>query len=163
MADDLDLAMMQRALALAREAAALGEVPVGAVVYRADGRVLAEAFNRRELDQDPTAHAELLALRAAARALGSWRLEGCTLAVTLEPCPMCAGAMVNARLPRLVYGADDPKMGCVRTLHALCSEPRFNHRVAVDAGVLAEPCGQVLREFFQARRGAVKPPKPRGT
>lgn len=155
------MAMMRRALALAEQAAALGEVPVGAVVYQPDGRVLAEAHNRRELDQDPTAHAEMLALREAARALGSWRLDGCSLAVTLEPCPMCAGAMVNARLPRLVYGADDPKMGCVRTLHALCTEPRFNHRLEVVAGVLAEDCGRVLKQFFAARRGTVKPPKPR--
>jgi len=150
-ADDTDLAMMRRALALAARAAAAGEVPVGAVVYRGT-QVLAEAHNLREAEQDPTAHAEVIALREAARRLGSWRLEGCTLAVTLEPCPMCAGALVNARVPRLVYGAADPKMGCVDTLHRLCTEPRFNHRLDVVSGVLAEECGQVLRDFFRERR-----------
>jgi tRNA(adenine34) deaminase len=155
-----DHQMMQRAIGLAREAAAIGEVPVGAVICR-DEIVLAEAYNRRELDQDPTAHAEMLALRAAAARLGSWRMEGCTLYVTLEPCPMCAGAMVNARLPRLVYGAADPKMGCVHTLYALCTESRFNHRLEVIAGIEALECGRVLTDFFRLRRGADKPPKPR--
>jgi tRNA(adenine34) deaminase len=154
-----DLAMMARALELAKRAAAIGEVPVGAVVYRGE-QVLAEAHNRRELDCDPTAHAEMIALRAAAAALGQWRLDECSVAVTLEPCPMCAGAMVNARVARLVYGAADPKMGCVRTLHSLCNDPRFNHRIEVIAGIDAEACGRVLQEFFQARRGAVKLSKP---
>jgi tRNA(adenine34) deaminase len=156
---DLDVRMMRRALDQARLAAGKGEVPVGAVIYRGD-EVLAEAHNERELAQDPTGHAEMIALRAAAKRLGSWRLDGCSLVVTLEPCPMCAGAMVNARLPRLVYGAADPKMGCVDTLYRLCSEPRFNHRLVVARGVLAEECGAVLKAFFQARRGTVKPPKP---
>jgi len=150
-ATDADLAMMRRALDLAARAAEAGEVPVGAVVYRED-EILAEAHNLRESRQDPTAHAEVLALREAAERIGSWRLEGCTLAVTLEPCPMCAGALVNARVPRLVYGAADPKMGCVDTLHTLCTEPRFNHRLQVVSGVLADECGDILREFFRARR-----------
>lgn len=158
---DTDLAMMRRALTLAHAAAQLGEVPVGAVVYRGDGTILAEAHNRRELDADPTAHAEMLALRAAARAAGSWRLEGCSIAVTLEPCPMCAGALVNARITRLVYGVPDPKMGCVDSLHRLCNEPRFNHRIEVASGVLADESAQILRDFFKLRRGTEKPPKPR--
>lgn len=148
---DTDLAMMRRAIELARAAAALDEVPVAAVIYRGE-EVLAEAHNRRELDQDPTAHAEVLAIRDAARKLGSWRLEGCAIAVTLEPCPMCAGALVNARVPRLVYGAADPKMGCVTTLHRLCDDARFNHRMEVVPGVLADECGKLLREFFRAKR-----------
>jgi tRNA(adenine34) deaminase len=156
---DLDVRMMRRALDQARLAADKGEVPVGAVIYRGD-QVLAEAHNERELAQDPTGHAEMIAMRAAAKRLGSWRLDGCSLAVTLEPCPMCAGAMVNARLPRLVYGAADPKMGCVDTLYQLCCEPRFNHRLVVVRGVLAEECGAVLKDFFRERRGAVKPQKP---
>jgi tRNA(adenine34) deaminase len=147
--------MMRRALALAHAAGATDEVPVGAVVYRGE-QVVAEAHNRREADRDPTAHAEVLALRAAAAALGSWRLEGCTLAVTLEPCPMCAGALVNARVPRLIYGAADPKMGCVTTLYSLCTEPRFNHRLQVTAGVLADECGAVLADFFRRRRQATR-------
>jgi tRNA(adenine34) deaminase len=158
-ATDLDTRMMRRALEQARIAADKGEVPVGAVAYRGE-EVLAEAHNERELAQDPTGHAEMLAMRAAAKRLGTWRLDGCTLAVTLEPCPMCAGAMVNARLGRLVYGAADPKMGSVDTLYQLCDDPRFNHRLVVVRGVLAEACGEVLKDFFRARRGAVKPPKP---
>jgi tRNA(adenine34) deaminase len=150
-ASPLDIAMMRRALAQAALAATAGEVPVGAVVYQGE-RVLAEAHNERETANDPTGHAEMLALRAAAKALGSWRLEDCVLAVTLEPCPMCAGAMVNARLPRLVYGATDPKMGCVDTLYQLCGDKRFNHRVEVTRGVLAEECGEILKRFFQDRR-----------
>ncbi len=143
--------MMQLALELARQAAAAGEVPVGAVVCRGD-QVIAEACNRREATNDPTAHAEIVALRDAGRVLKSWRLDGCSLVVTLEPCPMCAGAMVNARIERLVYGAADPKMGCARTLHRLCDEPRFNHRMQVVSDVLAEPCGKVLTDFFRSRR-----------
>lgn len=157
--DELDLAMMQRALALAEQAAAAGEVPVAAVIYR-DDRVIGAAHNRRELDQDPTAHAEILALRQAASELGSWRLDGCTIAVTLEPCPMCAGALVNARIKRLVYGAADPKMGCVHTLYRLCTDSRFNHRLEVLGGVMAMSCAEILQQFFQARRGEDKPPKP---
>lgn len=152
---------MRRALGLAEQAAALGEVPVGALLVDEHGDVLAEAHNLRESQADPTAHAEIVALRHAAKQRGLWRLDGCTLYVTLEPCPMCAGALVNARVSRVVYGAADPKMGCVHTLHELCTEPRFNHRLDVTAGVLADECADVLRRFFQARRGAEKPPKPR--
>src|SRR5690606_30835015 len=130
--DELDTAMMHRALAQAERAAEMGEVPVGAVVYRrADGAVLAEAHNRRETDADPTAHAEMLAVRAAAHAVGTWRLDGCAMAVTLEPCPMCAGALINSRIDRLVYGAADPKMGCVHSMYQLCTDARFNHRLEV--------------------------------
>lgn len=152
--------MMQWALELARQAAALGEVPVGAVVYRGE-EILGEGFNLRESQADPTAHAEIIALKAAAKALGTWRLDECSIAVTLEPCPMCAGAMINSRLARLVYGAADPKMGCVQTLYQLCTDVRFNHRLVVIAGIEADTCGQVLQDFFKARRGKEKPPKPR--
>lgn len=148
---ETDLAMMRRAIELARSAASLDEVPVAAVIYRG-GEVLSEAHNRRELDRDPTAHAEVLAIRIAAQRLGSWRLEGCTIAVTLEPCPMCAGALVNARVPRLVYGASDPKMGCVTSLHRLCDDARFNHRIEIVPGVLADECGKLLKDFFRAKR-----------
>ncbi len=151
MATDLDRQMMARAIALAKQAAELDEVPIAAVIYQGQN-ILAEAHNRRELDNDPTAHAEILALREAAAKLKSWRLLNCTMAVTLEPCPMCAGALVNARLPRLVYGADDPKMGCVRTLHQLCEETRFNHRLTVVPGVLADETADLLRQFFKQKR-----------
>ena len=146
-----DLQMMSRALALAEQAALANEVPIGAVVCL-EGQVLAEAHNQREGDSDPTAHAEIVALRRAAAAVGSWRLDGCTMVVTLEPCPMCAGALVNARVSRLVYGAADPKMGCVDTLAQLCTDRRFNHRLEVVAGVMTEDCAGVLQRFFQARR-----------
>lgn len=114
--------------------------------------MIAAAHNRREVDRDPTAHAELLAVRAAAAAIGSWRLDGCTLYVTLEPCAMCAGAMVLARLPALVYGADDPKAGAAGSVFDLVRDPRLNHRVQVTSGVLADECGQLLTRFFRARR-----------
>ena len=145
---------MQEALELARAAAARGEVPVGAVVVSGDGRLLGSGSNRRELDQDPLAHAELLALRAAARATGSWRLEGATLYVTLEPCAMCAGALVLARVERLVYGAADPKAGFCGSLGDLVRDPRLNHRLEVNAGVCGRECGELLRGFFAGlRRG----------
>lgn len=147
-----DARWMSLALEEARAAAGRGEVPVGAVVVAA-GRVLARAGNRREADRDPTAHAEILALREAARALGDWHLEGATLYVTLEPCFMCAGALVNARLGLLVYGASDPKAGAVGSLADVPADVRLNHRVPVRSGVLAEACGEVLRAFFRARRG----------
>ena len=147
----LDQAMMRLALEQARLAYDLDEVPVGAVVHR-QGQVIAAAHNRREIDHDPTAHAEMLAMKAAAAKLQSWRLDECELVVTLEPCPMCAGGLVNARIRRLVYGATDPKMGCVHSLHELCSDNRFNHRLIIEAGVLSEPCGQILKEFFRAKR-----------
>ena len=160
MSQSLDTTMMRQALALAEQAAAMGEVPVGAVVYR--GReVLGQGHNRRESRADPTAHAEMIALREAAERLGTWRMDDCAMAVTLEPCPMCAGALVNARMGRLVYGAADPKMGAVETLYTICTDRRLNHRVQVTAAVLPGPCAEVLRRFFQARRGAVKPAKPR--
>jgi tRNA(adenine34) deaminase len=142
---------MARALELAREARTMGEVPVGAVVVRA-GRILAQSFNLRETLQDPTAHAERLALTWAGRAVGSWRLEGCVLYVTLEPCAMCAGAIIHSRIARLVYGATDPKAGACESLFRLVSDTRLNHRVPITAGVLARECGDVLKEFFQQRR-----------
>jgi tRNA(adenine34) deaminase len=151
-----DVEAMQRALALAQQAADRGEVPVGAVVVFED-RVIAEAFNLRETLSDPTAHAERLALTLAGRALGSWRLDGCTLYVTLEPCSMCAGAIVQARLPRLVYGAADPKAGACETLYRLADDPRLNHRAKVEGGLLEEPCRQILTTFFQARRPGRNP------
>jgi tRNA(adenine34) deaminase len=142
---------MAAALEEAREAAGRGEVPIGAVLVRG-GEALAKAGNRRETDRDPTAHAEVLVLREGARRLRSWRLEGCTLYVTLEPCAMCAGAIVLARLPRLVFGAADPKAGFVGSLGDLARDPRLNHRVEVRAGVLAFECGELLRAFFASRR-----------
>lgn len=149
--DPIDVAFMEQALALADEAASQGEVPVGAVIVR-KGVVIARAYNRRETDQDPVAHAELLALREAARALGTFRLEDCTCYVTLEPCPMCAGALVNARIGRLVYGADDPKAGAIRSLYQLAQDGRLNHSYAVTHGVLAAPCGARLSQFFEVIR-----------
>ncbi|MCZ6444971.1 MAG: tRNA adenosine(34) deaminase TadA [Phycisphaerales bacterium] len=146
-----DLAMMERAIALASKAAAIGEVPVGAVVYKGD-RIVAEASNNREATRDPVGHAELLAMSAAGKVLGDWRLIDCSLAVTLEPCPMCAGAMVNARLGRLIYGTDDPKAGACKTLFHIPTDERLNHRVTIIQGVLADRCRQQLREFFQQRR-----------
>jgi tRNA(adenine34) deaminase len=148
---------MRLALAEADRAASLGEVPVGCVVVDAEGRVLGRGHNLREREQDPTAHAEMLALREAARATGSWRLPGATLVVTLEPCPMCAGALVNARVSRLVYGADDPKAGAVRTLYRLVEDPRLNHRVEVEPGVLSEECASRLSAFFARLRNESPP------
>jgi tRNA(adenine34) deaminase len=143
---------MRRALAEARTAAATGDVPVGAVVIGPEGDVLGRGRNAREAGNDPTAHAEILALRAAAAALGSWRLDGCTLVVTLEPCAMCAGALVLARVARLVYGATDPKAGAVGSLWDLVRDRRLNHRPEVVSGVLADECAALLREFFDAHR-----------
>ena len=151
---------MGRALEEARLALEHGDVPVGAAVVR-DGEILALAHNRREADQDPSAHAELIAVRAAAATLGSWRLEGCALYVTLEPCTMCAGALVLARLPLLVYGAKDPKAGAVDSLYDLVREPRLNHRVEVVEGVLADECGDLLRDFFRAARARSRTDGPR--
>jgi tRNA(adenine34) deaminase len=146
---------MQLALAQAEAAAQADEAPVGAVIVR-DNQILAAAHNAREALRDPTAHAEMIAITQAAAALASWRLEACTLYVTLEPCPMCAGAIVQARIPRVVYGAVDPKAGAVHSLYQLLDDPRLNHRADVTAGVLAEPCGRVLSEFFQRKRIARK-------
>ena len=143
---------MREALDQAAQAARLGEVPVGAVIVR-DGQVIAAAHNRRELDNDPTAHAEILAIRAAAQKLGAWRLAGCSLYVTIEPCAMCAGAIVLARLPMLVYGAADPKAGAAGSLMDVTRDPRLNHQVTVVAGVLADECAAVIKGFFAQRRG----------
>jgi len=142
---------MRLAMQEAQRAAGLGEVPVGAVIVH-QGQVIAQAHNRRELDQDPTAHAEILALRQAAAVLRSWRLCDTVIYVTLEPCPMCAGALVHARLAELVYGCDDPKTGAVRSLYQLCQDPRLNHRLQVTGGVLADECGALLKSFFAALR-----------
>ncbi|MEM9065011.1 MAG: nucleoside deaminase [Planctomycetota bacterium] len=150
---DTDRRWMERALVLAGEAAAVGEAPIGAVVYSTvTGEALAEARNTREGDADPCGHAELIAVRLAAQKLGDWRLNQCTVVVTLEPCAMCAGAMVNARVGRLVWGADDPKAGACRSLMALTSDRRLNHRPELVAGVEAERCGEVLRAFFRQLR-----------
>jgi tRNA(adenine34) deaminase len=142
---------MQRAIEVAKACLAHDDVPIGCVIVK-DGVEIAAAGNERELREDPTAHAELLGLQAAAGATGHWRLEGCTLYVTLEPCAMCAGAIVLSRLPRLVYGAADPKAGFVGSLGDLCRDARLNHRVHVEAGVLGEECGRILKEFFRERR-----------
>jgi tRNA(adenine34) deaminase len=155
-ATDADKHLIQEAIAQARLAMAAEETPIGCVIADASGAIMAAAFNQREALHDPTAHAEILALRAAAAKLKSWRLIGCTLAVTLEPCPMCAGAIVNARIGRVVYGCGDPKAGAARTLYRLCDDPRLNHRAVVVPNVLAEPCAALLREFFQAQRALGK-------
>ena len=148
---DVDAMRMRLALSQAREAAEAGDVPVGAVIYH-DGELIAKARNQREELQDPTAHAEIVAITQAANALGSWRLEDCEMYVTLEPCAMCAGAIVLARLPRLVYGAADPKAGACGSALDVLGCPKLNHRVNVRTGVLAEECGEVLTSFFRARR-----------
>jgi tRNA(adenine34) deaminase len=150
---------MEQALREAEAARGEDEVPIGAIIVYdslADGsrRVIAAAHNQREQLRDPTAHAEMLAITQAAQALGNWRLEGCTLYVTLEPCPMCAGAIVLARIPRVVYGAADPKAGAANTLYQLLNDPRLNHRADVVAGVLGERCGQILTQFFARKRKA---------
>ena len=142
---------MAEALRLAEEAAKRGDVPVGAIVVLGD-RIVGRGFNTREVDADPTGHAEVVALREACRAAHRWRVDGATLYVTLEPCPMCAGALVNARVARLVYGADDPKAGAVRSLYSLCDDERLNHRMQVERGLMADACAHVLTEFFRAAR-----------
>jgi tRNA(adenine34) deaminase len=147
-----DERFMRRAIELAREAEAAGEVPVGAVIVR-DGEVLAEGFNRPISTHDPTAHAEMVALRAAAARIDNYRLLDTTLYVTLEPCAMCAGAMVHARVRRLVYAATDPRAGAAGSLFNVVQHPALNHRLEVVPGVLAEDCGALLRGFFVARRG----------
>ena len=145
------LRYMELALEQAEQARAADEVPVGAVIVR-EGIVLAAARNEREQLRDPTAHAEMIAITQAAAAVGSWRLQGCTLYVTLEPCPMCAGAIVQARVSQVVYGADDPKAGAVASLYQLLDDPRLNHRAEVVAGVAADRCGRLLTDFFQQQR-----------
>jgi tRNA(adenine34) deaminase len=144
---------MRQALNEAQAARTLGDVPIGCViVHDPTGVVVGRGHNRREIDHDPTGHAEIIALRQAGVSIGHWRLLDCTLYVTLEPCAMCAGAIVNARVPRLVYGCADPKAGAVRTLYQLCEDARLNHRVEVREGVLAEECAEALREFFREQR-----------
>ncbi len=148
---------MRLAIAQARLAHAAGEVSIGCVIWHEpSARVIASGFNERETTEDPSAHAEIVAIRKAARELGTWRLTDCTLAVTLEPCCMCAGAIVNARIPRLVYGCADPKAGAVRTLYQLCEDERLNHRVEVAPEVLAEECADLLRTFFREQRALGK-------
>lgn len=149
MADDQDF--MRLAIAEAQKAADIGEVPVGSVVVL-DGQVVSRGFNRRETWQDPTAHAELIAMRRAAEKLGSWRLLDCTLYITLEPCPMCAGTIINARIPRVVYGARDAKAGAARSLYAMLEDPRLNHRVDVTENCLKHECAGLLTDFFEEIR-----------
>lgn len=151
---DLLDGLMGRALDEARRAIGHGDVPVGAVVARAgDGTVLAARHNEREVARDPTAHAEVLALRDAAQAIGTWRLDGCALVVTVEPCPMCAGAAVAARLDLVAFGAPDPKAGALGSLYQLGADPRLNHELVVIDGVRADACAAILSEFFTTRRG----------
>jgi tRNA(adenine34) deaminase len=147
----VDETFMEQALAEARAAASEGEVPIGSVVVTG-GRVVGGGRNARESRGDPTAHAEILALQEAARSLGRWRLSGATVYATLEPCPMCAGALVNARVDRLVYAVADPKAGAAGTLFDIVRDSRLNHRIEVTAGVLAAECGELLTEFFRSRR-----------
>jgi tRNA(adenine34) deaminase len=151
MASDLDEQMMRVAIEEATEAAAFGDVPVGAVVAKGD-EMLGRAGNAREREQDPTAHAEIIALRAAARAVGSWHLEGCTMYVTLEPCAMCAGALVLGRVDRLVFGTEDPKAGFAGSLGNLVRDERLNHTLEVESGVLSGECADLLKDFFRERR-----------
>ena len=148
---DDDLHWMREALVEARRAGEQGEVPVGAVLVR-DGRVVGRGHNRRERDRDPLGHAELLAIREAVLGAADWRLEGCSMYVTLEPCAMCAGALVNSRVERLVFGTADPKAGFCGTLGDLVRDRRLNHRLSVTGGVLADECGELLRSFFAALR-----------
>ncbi len=152
---DSDLVWMRRAIVQARRAAAVDEVPVGAMVVR-DGQVLGQAHNGREQLRDPTAHAEMIAITQAASAVDDWRLEGCTLYVTLEPCAMCARAILLARIPRVVFGASDAKGGAVHSLYELLTDRRMNHRCEVQGGVMAEECGYLLTEFFAAKRAQGK-------
>lgn len=149
--ESLDTQFMQAALVEARKAKALGEVPVGAVMVK-EGQIITRAHNLRETTGDPTAHAELIALQEAAKIYKHWRLTGMTLYVTLEPCTMCAGALVLARIDRLVYGASDPKAGAVGSLMNVVQDERLNHRVEVSAGILADECGKILKDFFRERR-----------
>ena len=148
---EIDQRYLEQALREARQAFEAGEVPVGAVVVR-DGKIIGRGQNRRESLQDPTAHAEILAITAAANHVGDWRLKGCTLYVTKEPCPMCGGALVNARLDRLVFGAYDEQAGCCGSLYQLCRDPRFNHQLEVAGGILEPQCREILQEFFSKAR-----------
>jgi tRNA(adenine34) deaminase len=148
---------MREAIAEARLALAKDEVPIGCViVHDPSSKIIGRGHNVRETQHDPTGHAEIIAMRQAADAMGHWRLLDCTMYVTLEPCPMCAGGIINARIPRLVYGCDDPKAGAVRTLFQLCEDERLNHGVDVTPGVLADECAELLRSFFRAQRAMGK-------
>ena len=149
---ETDNAWMQAALANAREAAELGEVPIGACLVGSDGELVDSASNRTIIDNDPTAHAEIIAVRLAANTLGNYRLTDTTLYTTIEPCVMCAGALVNARVKRLVFGAHDERFGAVETLFRLCDSQQLNHRIEITSGVLADECRQLMQEFFKARR-----------
>ena len=148
---DADVYWMGRALEMAFEAATADEVPVGALIVR-EGSIIAAANNQREMLKDPTAHAEMIAITQAASAINDWRLEETTLYVTLEPCVMCAGAILQSRIPRLVFGAMDPKGGAVTSLYQVLSDPRLNHQTSITSRVLAEPCGKILTEFFASQR-----------
>jgi tRNA(adenine34) deaminase len=149
--------LMRLAIEQAKLALAQDEVPIGCVIHHAPSdSIVGTGFNLREINNDPTAHAEIIAIKQAAAMLGDWRLLDCTLAVTLEPCPMCAGAIVNARIPRLIYGCADPKAGAVRTLYRLCDDERLNHRVEIVDGFLADECALMLQRFFQAQRAMGK-------
>ncbi len=146
-----DLDFQRLALQEATQAAAEGEVPVGAIIVR-HGEIIASAHNQRETLRDPTAHAEMIAITQAAESIGAWRLEDCTLYVTLEPCPMCAGAIVQSRISRVVYGASDSKAGAAESLYRILTDKRLNHQCELISGVLAEECGKILTDFFRARR-----------
>ena len=152
MSEAEDIAYMRTCIELARQAADLGEVPIGALVVH-EGEIVAQAYNRREIDADPAGHAEFLAMKLAAERLGRWRLSGCTVYVTLEPCLMCAGLMYQARIDRCVYGTADPKAGALGTLYKINEDERLNHRFEVTAGVLQEECAELLRDFFARLRG----------
>ncbi|MBQ5951594.1 MAG: tRNA adenosine(34) deaminase TadA [Lachnospiraceae bacterium] len=149
---------MRRALHLAEKAAALGEVPIGCIIVR-DGKVVGSGYNRRKTDHTTLAHAEMIAIRRACRRVGDWRLEGCTMYVTLEPCQMCAGALVQSRIDKVVIGCRNPKAGCAGSILNLLQEPAFNHQVEIEEGVLAEDCSRVLQTFFKALRLRVKSEK----
>jgi tRNA(adenine34) deaminase len=149
--------LMQLAIAEARLADSEDEVPIGAVVWHEPSqRIIGRGHNTREQGCDPVAHAEIVALQQAARALGHWRVTDSILVVTLEPCPMCAGAIVNSRVPKLIYGCDDPKAGAVRTLYTICDDPRLNHRVHIESGVMSDACAELLRAFFRRQRAMGK-------
>ncbi|MEZ6089648.1 MAG: tRNA adenosine(34) deaminase TadA [Pirellulaceae bacterium] len=147
---------MHRALELASAAATADEVPVGAIILNDKFQVIAAAHNQRQQLRDPTAHAEMIAITQAAESIGDWRLEGCTLYVTLEPCPMCAGAILQSRVPRVVYGADDPKAGAVTSLYQLLTDTRLNHTCEIVSGVLEQQCASILTDFFAAKRALGK-------
>ena len=155
---EIDENWMYRAIGMAREAAKIGEVPVGAIIIDSNGGILAAASNLTIKNIDPTAHAEILALRIAATRVGNYRLTGTTVYSTIEPCAMCAGALVNARVARLVYGAPDERFGAVESKFRVCDSPDLNHRIEITSGVLADNCRRLMQEFFQARRQKSEPP-----